>query len=736
MKKSTKLVRIILLTFCLILVFGITASAIIPYATYTHRLDGEMQLSPHAYVPNAVITSQTIKYSYNNGASDLTRQKYELTDVLDLKSPKDIFVDNLNHIYIADAGNNQIVGLDENYNIRLIISDFTNNQGVPDVLSNPNGVFVTDKEIYVADTDKSRVVVFDKTGKFVDIIAEPSSDVLPENSVYKPIALAVDDAGRIYVVSATTNYGVVSLNRDGSFNEFLGPQKVTYNAFEYFIRYFQTAEQKKQSVQNVATEFNNITIDKDGFIYVTTSSIDPEKVKSNISARSKSGDYAPVKKLNPNGSDVMNRNGLWPPSGEVDFRSDVFFAGGTEIKESSVVKDVALGPNGTWSIIDNLRSKVYTYDSEGNELYAFGDKGDQIGNIQDLIGIAYQGTNILLLDGTSGSITIYKRTDYGDLIDSAIKNTEDKNYNEAVQYYISILQHNNNYDNAYIGIGESFYRSGDYESAMRFFMDAHDTTFFSKAYQLYRKDWVEKNVWVIPVLIIVICVLISQFFKFANKYNKKGQKLLAKRTFLSEIMYGFHIIFHPFDGFWDLKHEKRGSVRGATFWLGITAAVFIYKALGQGYLFDQSTGGISFFKEIISVVLPLFLWVTANWCLTTLFEGEGSFKDVYIASCYSLIPLSLLIFPSVIASNFVTSEEIMIITFMSSLAFTWVGLLMFFAMMVVHDYTLGKNILTTIGTIIGVVFIMFVAVLFSTLLIKVFTFGYNIFTELKYRYWS
>lgn len=736
MKKRTKLVRIILLTLCLILVFCITASAVVPYTSYTHALDSEMQECPHAFVPLKVIDSKTIADSYLDGASEITRQKYSFDDILDLDTPKDIFVDNLNQVYIADSGNNRIVGLDENYNIRIMISEFTNNQGVPDSLNAPSGVFVTDNEIYVADTGKARVVIFDKVGNFVDIVPEPASDVLPDDSVYKPIAVAVDEAGRIYVVSQTTNYGVISLNRNGTFNGFIGPQKATYNAFQYFMRMFQTEEQIAAGVTIVSTEFNNLTIDKDGFIYVTTDSIDPDKMLSDILNRSKSANYAPVKKLNPNGSDVMNRNGLFPPSGEVDFSSRVQITDSTTLKGASKVVDVALGPNRTWSIIDSDRSKVFTYDSEGNELYVFGDKGDQVGNIQSLIGIAYQGTNILLLDGSTNSITVYKRTPYGDLIDSAIKNTEDKNYNEAVQYYISILQHNNNYDCAYVGIGQSLYRSGDYLSAMQFFRDAYDTKHYSEAYQLYRKDWVEKYVWIVPLLIILICVGISKFFKYAGKYNKKQQKLVGKRTFLSEIMYGFHVIFHPFDGFWDLKHEKRGSIRGATFWLGVTVAVFIYKALGQGYLFDPSNGGINFLMVISSIVLPLLLWAIANWCLTTLFEGEGSFKDVYVAACYSLIPLPLLIFPSVIITNFVTLNEVMIVNFLGSLAFAWLGLLIFFAMMVTHDYTLGKNLLTIVGTIIGAAFIMFVAVLFSSLIIKVFTFGNNIFIELKYRYWS
>lgn len=741
---NSKITRVLLVGLVLIMLVGtISASAITPYTTYTYSVDTSgrnhgMQRSPDAYTPVKVVDSTTLldSLSLDGGASDNAKQLYAGKDIFTaLNQPKDIFVDELNHIYIANTGNNQIVVTDEEFNIRLIITDFVNKFGVPDSLNTPSGLFVTETEIYVADTGNSRVVIFDKLGNFVDIVPEPASEVLPENHVYQPVAVSVDKAGRIYVVSSTSNYGVISLNRDGSFNGFIGPQKVTYNAVEYFLRLFKTAEQLEASEKTVSTEFNNICIDDDGFIYVTTNSIDDASVSSAISSRSKSGDYAPVKKLNPNGTDVMNRNGYWPPSGEIYMGAEASSTTTTVVSGPSDVVDVALGPNNTWSIIDNMRSKVFTYDSNGNLLFAFGDKGNQIGNIQNLVAIDYQGTNMLLLDRATNSLTVYKRTGYGDLLAQAIQNTEDKQYEKAVDYYIGILQRNNNYDAAYIGIAQSLYRDGEYVQAMKYYKYAYNTEDYSEAYQAYRKEWMEDNIWVVPLVVFVAIFAVLKFFKFANKVNRKGQKIKDKRTFGEEILYGFHIIFHPFDGFWDLKHEKRGSLRGAIFWLVITCLTFVYQAIGTGYLSNPYGNSTSYFMAAVSILAPVVLWVIANWCITTLFEGEGSLKDVFIATCYSLVPLPMLIIPTVALSNILTLTELDILAMIESFAFLWLGLLVFFGMMVTHDYTLGKNILTAIVAVIGVAFIIFLVGLFSALVTKVFTFFYNIYVELSFR-WS
>ena len=71
--------------------------------------------------------------------------------------------------------------------------------------------------------------------------------------------------------------------------------------------------------------------------------------------------------------------------------------------------------------------------------------------------------------------------------------------------------------------------------------------------------------------------------------------------------------------------------------------------------------------------------------------------------------------------------------FVSSLGLIWSGALIFFGMMVIHDYSIGKNIITSLGTIVGMALIMFIGILFTTLIQKVFFLGYNIYVELSYR---
>ena len=706
-----KFLSILCLIFALVMLMAPAVSAAAPYQTYTYSINGFALYSPDAYVP----------------IMNIDRNYMGLNK--DMGSVKDMVTDDNGNVYLIDATNNELIVLDSYYKKKFTVSSFINDQGVPDGFTNPQGVFVTKDRIFVCDTDASRIVTFDLKGNFLSIIPQPESNLFTEGSAYKPIALAVDQYDRLYVVSSTTYQGIIVMTDEGQFTQFIGAQKVVANLWQLIWRNFQTDDQRALSESFISTEFNNISITDEGFIYVTTQSLDENKQQSAINSKSVSGDYAPVKLLNASGVEIMRRNGFYPPSGEVDVSN----LSTDTLVGPSVITDVAVGPEKTWSIVDRKRSKVFTYDFDGNLLFAFGDYGTMLGNISIIQSVCYQGDIMMILDGVNNTITTYKRTEYGDALIQALAYQNNRQYNAAIDSWVEILKRNSNFDTAYIGIGQSLFRQGEYAEAIEYYKSAYDTANYSDAYKELRKEWISKYLFVLLLVVIVLIVLWSKFMKYAKKVNYKTSITVGKRTFKQEILYVFHLIFHPFDGFWDLKHEKRGSVRASIAIIAITIVSFYYQSIGQGYIMNPEKKYSSILVQLAAVLAPLFLWIIGNWCLTTLFEGEGSFKDIFIACSYSLAPVPLLVIPSTIISNVITDSETAIVNLLVTVGFIWLGLLLFFGMMVTHDYSLSKNVLTSVGTIIAMAFIMFLAILFTTLLGKVVSFVTNIIDEISYR---
>ncbi|MBQ6948449.1 MAG: hypothetical protein IJN41_02070, partial [Firmicutes bacterium] len=70
---------------------------------------------------------------------------------------------------------------------------------------------------------------------------------------------------------------------------------------------------------------------------------------------------------------------------------------------------------------------------------------------------------------------------------------------------------------------------------------------------------------------------------------------------------------------------------------------------------------------------------------------------------------------------------------LNSFAYLWLGILVVIGMMSTHDYSIGKNILTCVATIVGMAFIMFLGILFSSLVGKIIMFVVQIVEEISYR---
>jgi hypothetical protein len=202
----------------------------------------------------------------------------------------------------------------------------------------------------------------------------------------------------------------------------------------------------------------------------------------------------------------------------------------------------------------------------------------------------------------------------------------------------------------------------------------------------------------------------------------------------SSLLYSFHLIFHPFDGFWDLKHEKRGSMKGALFILFLVTLTYILQRQFTGFIFNYNQlNQLNIFLEIISVVVPFLLWCISNWCLTTLMDGEGSFSDIVITTAYALVPIVIINLPMILFSNFIVIEEQAFYFFFNSLAVVWSAALIVLGTMTVHQYSMMKTIITCILIIVGMGLIVFIFLLFFSLAQQMFGYFITIYRELTFR---
>lgn len=175
------------------------------------------------------------------------------------------------------------------------------------------------------------------------------------------------------------------------------------------------------------------------------------------------------------------------------------------------------------------------------------------------------------------------------------------------------------------------------------------------------------------------------------------------------------MIVHPFDGFWDLKHENRGTLAAANILVFLTLLARLLSLQFTSFLFlDVNWENVNIWLEIAEILLPLLIFVVANWALTTLFDGKGGMKDVYITTAYALTPFPLIQIPLCIISNVLAIDEGALYTFFSALSVVWCAALLLCGLMQTHEYTMGKTVLSLFATLIGMaVIIVLLMLVFS-----------------------
>lgn len=432
-----------------------------PYEGYVYSYWGDAVKSPIAYLPSRTITGQEM------GIGPMT-------------TPTDMFAAPDGNLYILDSGNGRIVVLNSEWKAIRQYQGFDNN-GKQDTFNKPEGIFVTEAgHIYVADTENRRVVVLDGSGALIREIGAPKSEVLSDKFEYIPRKVIVDKAGRIYVVARGVFDGIIEFDSEGDFTGFIGTNPVQFDPVDLFWKTVSTKEQREKMIRFVPIEFNNVDVDADGFIFTTTA----DKQTS-----------IPVKRLNPSGIDVLRMNGDWGPIGDLTRNPSAFI-------------DIDVSGNGVYRTLDSTRGRIFTYNEDGNLLYVVGQVGNQRGTFKNPIAIESFGNRIFALDRDLGMITEFTATKFGSLVNEANGLYSAGKHDDAAKIWEQVLRLDANYEMAYVGIGKSMLRQGEYKQAMTYLKLGNDREYYSKALTKYRREYMRENFGTYMTILIAIIVVI------------------------------------------------------------------------------------------------------------------------------------------------------------------------------------------------------------------------------------
>lgn len=615
-------------------VFGASATS------YTWTIDAKRNFvhTQDAYLPDQTITT------------------------LELNKPQDLFIDKQDRMFIADTGNRQIV-----------IFDIKKGEKVQTIthedFKTPMGLFVTEEgTLYVADPGASRLFIFDHEGVFLSVITKPTENAYGTND-FNPMRVAVDKGGTLYILGEGIYDGIIQLAATGEFLGYFTSNKVELSFIERLQDLFFTEAQKANLLGRTPNTFSNVYVDGEGIVYTTTMGYRVEH---------------PIKKHNTAGRNMITHRGF-----------------------SDSMLDVVVDDSG---IIYGASKEGYIFVStrEGEFIYLFGAKAegnDISGLFTSLVGISVDSQGrIWTVDEEKAFIQSFKSTDYARQIYTALDNFQKGAYQASISNWQDVLRLNQMSILAHNNIGKNYLFEQSYEKSMYHMELAGNRQFYSQAFWEVRNQWLQKQLPILLLISVVLLLLgwIRKFIarrKIGLKAYKSWKEGIKGHHLVYSMLTPFRMMRHPIDIAYDIRISKQGTFISAAFYMALAFTIYLVNLMGKGFIYqfvrpeDMDLGSIS-----IGFIAIAALFIVCNYLVTSINDGEGSLKQIFMVVAYGLLPYMIALGLGTLLSHLLTFNEVFFLDFIRVTGPIVSVSIIFIGLMELHNYEFKEAVFSIFMT--------------------------------------
>ncbi len=644
----------------------------------------------------------------------------------------DIVADEKDYLYILDT-NGDVVILNEKYELVKKIDTFIYhgesvtiegaekktviNDGDKLAISAATGIFVKEDTIYIADPKGERVIVSDLNGDVTYLLTRPVSHLIPSDFVFMPQKIAVDSKDYTYVSCDGSYYGALVYSPTMEFLGFYGANTVANSVLDVLsnlvTRLFQNDAKRSASVLSLPYQFIDMVVGPEDFIYTAT-------------GKTNKGATGQVSVMNPGGRNILGKD-------DYNF-SDVGYARYNNLPSDSNVVSIAVDDDGFFYIVDAAYGRAFMYDEECNLVTVFGGALGTNAGINQQNGITRVprtieviGTDVLVCDGFKNQIHVYELTEFGALLRQAQMVTLADDFEHALEMWNDVLKSDQNCQLAYRGLAKAHYSLGNNEEAAEYARLGADRDTYSNAFLKIRTEWLE-NYFV--YIFIGVIVLAGGLFVFLHFKKKRGWKLVKNER----VAVMFDSILHPIEAFRLVKEKQMGSVTLSIVLLVIFYILSAIQDMGKGFAFNYfNSAQYNSLYVLLSTVGLVLLWVVSNWLVSVLLGGIGRIKEIFIVTCYSLMPLIASTAISLVLSYVLTPDEFVFVELLQTFFLLYAAFMLIMGIMRVHDFEFGRFLGTTALSVLAMLIIVFLVFLFIMLAQQVYSWIMTLYIEIRYR---
>lgn len=611
-------------------------------------------------------------------------------------SPSDIFFDGNGLFYIADTGNNRIVTVGSDFDsVSEIYDSFIFLDGTETRLSNPTGVFVSPERdmMYIADSGNSRVLMCDLGGRVIMEIEKPDSPVYDSSKTFFPRKVIADKAGNIYVQLGNITTGAAMFSPKGEFMGFYGANRAEPTAEVVLHRIrnlFSSEEKRAKRTRIVPSGITGFDIDGD-FIFTCTAS--------------STQTMDTVKKLNAAGKNIFaDKDTVF---GDL---TPIYSASMNKLMAPSII-DIDISEEGFINCLDLNTGRIFQYDEDCELIFIVGTKASQLGGFKEVAALESAEGRLYVLDSAKNTVTIFVETSFGRTVHRAVTLYNDGYYEEALKPWYEVLRRDGNYRRAYVGVASALLNKGDYRNAMKYARLGYAPDIYNKAFEGQREIFVREHfglIFLIAVIPVVLYILRKRFRAAAGRIKPRISRF-AGNHIRSPLGSSLFIVAMLFFG-----QIANGRLYGFQF----------------GYPDDKT---FSIVPYLVKSFIVFGAWVIGSRAVSTFLDGEGTAVKICVSSARAIVPYIVQLFVCVGLSHILVQDEAVFMQVIRFAGIVWSAVLLFLVTKDVHGYSPGRTVFSIVLTIAAMLIMLFLMVLFMSLIQQVWVFISTIFTEVTYR---
>ena len=147
------------------------------------------------------------------------------------------------------------------------------------------GIYVdAEGDIYIADTENSRLLHLGPDGNFVELFVEPESELFDyEEYPFKPAKLYIDSVGRIYVINDRDYHGFIIIDAQNEFRGYVAQSTIEYDWLHEFYKLIYSEEiMATIEARETPPYFSNFIIresESDPLIYAIAQNDEKDQIK-------------------------------------------------------------------------------------------------------------------------------------------------------------------------------------------------------------------------------------------------------------------------------------------------------------------------------------------------------------------------------------------------------------------------------------------------------------------------